>query len=200
MFLKELVIATGNSHKVEEISAMLDMPGLVVRSLADVGVKLDVEETGVTFQDNALIKAMAAVQMTGLAVLADDSGLEVDALGGRPGVRSSRFAHEQATDQENNAHLLKLLDGVPYDERTARFRCVMALVVPDERYEQFVEGACEGIIDLSEKGSHGFGYDPLFFVPEYNKTLGELGPEVKNRISHRAKAVSALHKILVSLV
>lgn len=197
MILKELIIATGNAHKVEEISAMLDIPGFVVKSLADVGVELDVEETGETFRDNALIKAMAAVQMTGLPVLADDSGLEVDALDGRPGVRSSRFAHEQATDQENNAHLLELLDAVVWEERTARFRCVMALVVP-ERDEQFVEGACEGIIDLEEKGSHGFGYDPLFFIPEFNKTLGELGPEVKNRISHRAKAVEALKEILIS--
>ncbi len=197
MSIKELVIATGNAHKVEEISDMLDMPGFSVRSLADVGVALDVEETGETFRDNALIKAMVAVQMTGLPVLADDSGLEVDALGGRPGVRSSRFAHEQATDAENNVHLLELLEGVPYDERTARFRCVMALVVPG-RDEQFVEGACEGIIGLEGKGSYGFGYDPLFFIPEYNMTLGELGPAVKNKISHRAKAVEALHKILVS--
>jgi XTP/dITP diphosphohydrolase len=199
MILKELVIATGNAHKVEEISDMLDMPGLVVRSLADVGAELDVVEDGETFRDNALIKARAAVQMTGLPTLADDSGLEVDALGGRPGVRSSRFAHEQATDAENNAHLLELLDAVVWEERTARFRCVMALVVPDEK-EQFVEGVCEGIIDLAEKGSYGFGYDPLFFVPAYNKTLGELGPAVKNKISHRAKAVEALHEILMGQV
>jgi XTP/dITP diphosphohydrolase len=164
-----------------------------------VGVKLEVDENGTTFRENALIKANVAVQMTGLPSLADDSGLEVDALDGRPGVRSARFAHEQATDAENNRHLLNLMSDIPWERRSARFRCVMALVVPDKK-ERFTEGVCEGIIDLEEKGSHGFGYDPLFFIPAYQKTLGELGPTVKNRISHRAGAARALRKILVGEV
>lgn len=199
MSLKKLVIATGNAHKVEEIRELLNIAELEVLSLTDVGKKLDVDENGTTFRENALIKANAAVQMTGLPSLADDSGLEVDALEGRPGVRSSRFAHEQATDAENNRHLLSLMSDVPWERRSARFRCVMALVVPDKK-ERFAEGVCEGIIDLKEKGSHGFGYDPLFFIPAYRKTLGELGPTVKNSISHRAAAARALREILVGEV
>lgn len=199
MSLKKLVIATGNAHKVDEIRELLHIAELEVLSLTDVGLRLEVDENGTTFRENALIKARAAMQLTGLPSLADDSGLEVDALAGRPGVRSSRFAHEQATDEENNRHLLHLMSDIPWERRSARFRCVMAMVVPDEK-ERFAEGVCEGIIDLKEKGSHGFGYDPLFFIPAYQKTLGELGPAVKNRISHRGHAAKALREILVGEV
>ena len=195
MHFDELVIATGNSHKVREIRELLEIPDLRIRSIADLGMKLDVEEDGATFRENALKKALAAVRMTGLPSLADDSGLEVDALGKRPGVRSSRFAHEHATDAENNRHLLNLMTNIPWEKRSARFRCVIALVAPDGG-RAYAEGVCEGIIALEEKGTHGFGYDPLFFIPAYRNTLGNLGPEIKNRISHRAEAVKVLREIL----
>jgi XTP/dITP diphosphohydrolase len=166
-----------------------------------LGASLDVVEDGETFRDNALIKARAVCRATHMVSLADDSGLEVDALGGRPGVRSARFAHEHATDAENNAKLLLELEAVPDAQRSARFRCVLALVTPSNDTPSTVDGVCEGSIAREPRGSGGFGYDPLFIVAgEGGRTLAELSEEEKNRVSHRGKAMRALRPLLVELV
>jgi XTP/dITP diphosphohydrolase len=169
---------------VAEIAAVLG-GDWSLRSAADFNLEEPVED-GLTLLDNAWIKARSVHERTGLPALADDTGLEVDALNGAPGVYSSRFAGETATYADNNAKLLKLLEGIPPDRRTARFRCVAAFV--DENVEAWTEGACEGVILNSLRGGSGFGYDPLFYVTELGKTLAECGMAEKNRISHRGRA------------
>jgi XTP/dITP diphosphohydrolase len=154
-----------------------------------------VVEDGATFAENALKKGMAAARATGLPVIADDSGLEVDLLGGRPGVRSARYAGEDATDSANNERLIGEIAGFPEGGRTAAFRCVVALCLPDGSCHTFT-GSLEGLILKEPRGSGGFGYDPLFLIPEYGKTLAELPMEVKNAISHRGKALAALKEYL----
>jgi XTP/dITP diphosphohydrolase len=206
-----LLVATGNKHKVEEIRAGLGA-GFVVLSTREVGVLLSPEETGSTFAENAAIKSIAwagALASSGSSgiewVLADDSGLEVDALGGAPGVQSARFAAlddgrpGNSPDGENNAKLLRLLEGVPVERRTARFRCVLALtpVLPApvevlREATRWFDGRCEGRIQMAEAGRGGFGYDPLFVPEGFRQSFAELGEEVKQRISHRAKALEAL--------
>lgn len=195
----DLVLATRNSGKVKELREMLG--GLPVRlfSLADWPQIPAIPETGSTFRENALLKAHAVARETGLTALADDSGLEVDYLGGAPGVFSARFAGEPADDLRNNQKLLDLLRGVPSDKRTARFRCVLAVVTPAKR-EYVTEGECRGVILEAPRGSGGFGYDPLFLVPEYGQTMAELPLEVKNRISHRGRALRQAICILAELV
>lgn len=170
-----------------------DLP-LRLRSLEELGLPAPPEE-GREFREIALGKARWASRRAGLPALADDSGLEVDALGGRPGVRSARYAGPGATDAENNRKLLEELRGLPLERRRARFRCAIALVDP-EGWETVVEGVCEGFIALEPRGTGGFGYDPLFWVPEYGRTFAELPPEVKNRISHRGQALRALRGAL----
>jgi XTP/dITP diphosphohydrolase len=184
-----LVVATSNPGKAREIAEILAGLPIEVLSLSDYPAIPEVEESGSTFEENALIKALHAAQYTGEAVLADDSGLEVDALDGKPGIHSSRFAGPGATDAQKNELLLQMLADVPDDKRTARFRCVAALVAPSGDYWTF-DGACEGRIIHESRGSNGFGYDPLFYVPDYDMTMAELPAEVKNRISHRAKAMA----------
>lgn len=197
-----LVLATQNEGKLSELRLLLaDLPVHVLSVRDALGASLDVVEDGETFRDNALIKARAVCRATHMVSLADDSGLEVDALGGRPGVRSARFAHEHATDAENNAKLLLELDGVPEAQRSARFRCVLALVTPNNDTPGTVDGVCEGSIARELHGSGGFGYDPLFIVAgEGGRTLAELSEEEKNRVSHRGKAMRALRPLLVELV
>ena len=153
-------------------------------------------EDGATYADNALLKARSYAARSGLLTLADDSGLEVDALGGAPGVRSARYAGEDASDAQRCALLLRNLEGVPDEARTARFRCVIALAWPDGR-TALAEGVCDGRISQALSGAHGFGYDPIFFVPEYGRTMAELPSEVKNRISHRARAARAAQELLL---
>lgn len=196
-----LLLATANRGKVAELTALLGDVGLTLVPLASLPGKRDpVVEDGATFLDNALLKAHAAAQATGMVTLAEDSGLEVDALGGRPGVRSARFAKEGATDAENNALLLSLLTDVDDDQRTARFRCVMVLVDPWSPSEPFVaEGRCEGSIAREPRGAGGFGYDPLFVVAGEDQTMAELPEERKNQISHRARAVAAMRPYLIAL-
>jgi len=166
-----------------------------ILSLRDFSPLSPVEEDGRTFRANALKKARAVAQRTGRLTIADDSGLEVDYLQGKPGVHSARFAGEAASDADNNRKLLRLLEGVPASQRGAAFRCVIAVVDPCGK-ESWVEGACSGVIGEQERGKQGFGYDPLFVIPELGKTLAELPLAEKNRISHRGKALAALKEVL----
>jgi XTP/dITP diphosphohydrolase len=201
--LLTIVLATSNHGKLAELRALLaDLP-VQLRSAAEVlGEQPKIVEDGATFEANALIKARAIAQATRTLALADDSGLEVDALGGRPGVRSARFAHERATDAENNAALLRELSEVEEGARSARFRCVLALVDPWQESELHVaEGSCEGSIARAPRGSGGFGYDPLFLVDgQDGKAMAELSEADKNQVSHRGRAVQALRAILLKLV
>ncbi len=180
----KLLIATQNPGKLREISEIIgDLP-ITYQSLTDVGIKEDVAETGDTYAANALIKANFATQATGLVALGDDSGLEVDALGGRPGLYSARYA---SSVPERWAKLLGELKDVPWVQRTARFVCVMAITAPN-REPIIVEGECRGLITFEPKGTNGFGYDPLFYLPDYGCTMAELPEDVKNRVSHRGVA------------
>jgi XTP/dITP diphosphohydrolase len=202
--LFELLLATSNRGKLAELRALLaDLP-IEITSLAQaLPGKPQAVEDGATFRDNALIKARAAASATMLVTLAEDAGLEVDALGGRPGVRSARFSGEGATDAQNNATLLKALEEVEDDQRIARFRCVMVLIDPwaeEGAREIVVEGSCEGVIARAPRGGGGFGYDPLFLVDGFGRTMAELTDDEKNRVSHRARAVQALRPALLALV
>jgi len=189
------VVATGNRHKVEEIRAILaDLP-VTIRSLAEFPGAPDVVEDGTTYRENALKKARSAARFTGKPVLADDTGLEVDALNGQPGLYAARFAGEGCTYQDNVRKMLRLMDGVPPERRGARFVCVIALVSPGGR-EQVVEGELRGRITESQAGSGGFGYDPVFFVPEAGRTLAELTADEKNRVSHRRRALDRARTII----
>jgi XTP/dITP diphosphohydrolase len=193
--MKELLVATGNKGKLKELELLLQGSVERIRSLADFPELPAVEEDGKTFEENASKKARSAAMATGLPVLADDSGLMVDLLGGRQGVHSARFAGQAATDTENNARLLRELAGVPAESRGAAFRCVIALCLPGGSCDTF-DGELRGIILETPRGTEGFGYDPLFLVPEYGKTLAELPLAIKNRISHRGKALLGLKEFL----
>jgi XTP/dITP diphosphohydrolase len=193
--VRELVVATKNPGKLRELRALLgDLP-LELRSADDIP---DVDETGTTFAENAELKVRAAVAWSGAWALADDSGLEVDALDGRPGVYSNRFAGENTTEQQRNHRLLELLADVPRERRTARYRAAVALAAPDGRI-WITEGTCEGVIVDEPRGENGFGYDPHFYLPEWGKTMAELDPDTKNRISHRARALAAARTMLERL-
>lgn len=187
--IEAVVLATRNSGKVREFSRLLEGVFAEVISLNDLDSPPEVIEDGATFRDNALKKARAIARYSGKPALADDSGLEVDALGGKPGVYSARYAGENASDKDNIIKLLQDLNGV--EKRRARFVCCLALVIP-EAGETVVEGICEGVIADQPSGNGGFGYDPVFFLPEYGKTMAEISPELKNRISHRARAARLL--------
>ncbi len=191
-----IVLATRNPGKIAEIKALL--PGVRIRPAASFPGCPEPEETGRTFEENALIKARAVARYTGMTALADDSGLEVDALDGAPGVRSARYAGPAATDRDNLLRLLDALDGISEADRTARFRCVMAIAAPDGR-TWTEEGTCEGRILQEPRGESGFGYDPLFVPAGYENTFGELDASVKNRISHRAKALRRIAEVLRAL-
>ena len=196
---RTLVIATRNRKKFEEMAAILRGLDLAIRSLADFGHLPTVPETGETFEENAKAKALAYAQATGQWALADDSGLEVDALGGRPGVRSSRWGGEEGNDGLNNRTLLEALADHPKEMWTARYRCVVALATPD-RVLLVAEGACEGRITDRPAGSNGFGYDPHFYLPDLGRTMAQLAPSAKNRRSHRGRAIRALKRRLKKLL
>ena len=185
-----VLVSTRNAHKLVEIRQILG-PSFELLDLSSVPALGEVEETGTTFEENAALKALAASAHFGGWVLADDSGLEVDALGSAPGVRSARFSGEGATDVTNRALLLEKLAGVPSNQRSARFRCVIALARGGEVLAHF-SGAVEGAIIQSEKGEGGFGYDPLFVPEGFGETFAELGAETKNRLSHRGRALAGL--------
>ena len=185
-----VLVSTRNAHKLVEIRQILG-PSFELLDLSSIPALGEVEETGTTFEENAGLKAFAASAHFGGWVLADDSGLEVDALAGAPGVRSARFSGEGATDVTNRALLLEKLAGVPSNQRSARFRCVIALARGGEVLAHF-SGAVEGAIIQSEKGEGGFGYDPLFVPEGFGETFAELGAETKNRLSHRGRALAGL--------
>ncbi|MBN9647927.1 MULTISPECIES: ribonuclease PH [Terrisporobacter] len=192
----DIVISTGNAHKLEEIGAILRDLDYNIYSLKDVNLgNLDIEENGKTFEHNALIKARTVAKLTNKITIADDSGLEVDAIGKKPGIYSARYAGENATDEENREKLLKALKNTPISHRSGRFVCCIAVVFPDGK-EFVVRGTCEGTIAFEEKGKNGFGYDSLFLVDNYNKTFAELPAAVKNGISHRAKALELMKEEL----
>lgn len=191
----KLLVATRNPGKKREYAELLEGLGLELVTLDEAGIDLEVEETGATFAQNALLKARAYRDASGLPTLADDSGLEVDALGGAPGVRSARYAGEGATDADRYLKLLGEIAGVPEGRRGARFRCVIAVAWPEGPVDT-AEGICEGHITREPRGEHGFGYDPVFHVDELGRTMAELPPEVKNRISHRARAARAIRTAL----
>lgn len=196
---KQLIIASGNAHKVSEFSSLLEGLGFEVCSAKVCGGMPDVVEDGDSFAANALIKARAlrAIAPKDAWVLSDDSGLSVDMLGGAPGIFSARYAGPEATDQKNLEKLLYVLCGVPTASRSARFRCVLALIDP-EGNETCHEGACAGHIAMEPSGAAGFGYDPIFIPEGYNQSFAELGDAVKSKLSHRAKAVDVLKGIFES--
>jgi XTP/dITP diphosphohydrolase len=195
-----ILVATTNEGKLREYERLLaGVPDLELETMGALGELVEVVEDRDTFSANAGKKASEIAAVAGMPCLADDSGLEVDALGGRPGVRSARYAGEDATDAENNQKLLEALRDVPDAQRTARFRCAIALVDANGREVALVEGTCEGRIGQEPKGSHGFGYDPLFVPDGFTQTIAELGPETKDRISHRAQAAAKLVPVLRQL-
>ena len=193
--MEKLVFATGNEGKMREIREILGRPGLTILSQKEAGIVSDAEENGATFEANALIKARAVAAQTDAPVLADDSGLEIDYLNGEPGVYSARYMGEDTPYEIKNQKLLDLLEGVPEEQRTARFVCVIAAVLPDGR-EFTTRGTIEGIIGYESRGEGGFGYDPIFFVPEFGCSTAELTMEQKNLVSHRGKALRAMKEVL----
>jgi XTP/dITP diphosphohydrolase len=196
-FPPTIALATHNPHKLRELDRICaDWPvgwvSVVTRDPADFP---DVDETGTTYLDNALLKARATAEALGIPALADDSGIEVDALGGRPGPRSARYAGEQASDEENLSALIQAIRGIPAAGRTARYRCVAALAYPDGAVEH-QEGVCEGTLRTAPAGDGGFGYDPIFTPVGWDVTMAELSDEQKDRISHRGRAFRALREAL----
>jgi XTP/dITP diphosphohydrolase len=194
----KLLLATNNKGKLEELRDLLYGVPLDLICPIQAGLALEVEENGKTYVTNARLKARAFARASGLLTLADDSGLEVDVLKGAPGVLSSRYAGPNASDSQRVAYLLSKLKGILWEQRTARFRCVMAIASPDGQIKS-CSGSARGIITCEPRGSNGFGYDPVFYFPELGKTMAELTSEVKNRISHRARAASKARIILSSL-
>lgn len=192
---RSLVLATANPGKIAEITAILGPIGVPILPFSAFPGAPALEEAGATYLENAAAKARAAASFTGHIALADDSGLEVEALGGEPGVHSARYLGSEATDAERLAAILRALRTYPWPGREARFRCVVALANPTGTV-RWAEGCCEGFIAFEARGDRGFGYDPVFFVPECKVTMAELDPEVKNRISHRARALRAAREIL----
>ena len=196
-------MATRNPGKIRELQDLLQDLGVTLLSLADFPHLPEIPEDGATFQENAAIKARAVSRLTGRPALADDSGLAVDALGGRPGVYSARYAQDRTApqppgDADNWRKLLDEMVGVPWEQRGARFVCEIALALPDGRLFR-AHGECEGRIAQEARGNAGFGYDPVFWVPEFSATMAQVGPEVKNRISHRARALAAFKDLLAAL-
>ncbi|GLC31440.1 XTP/dITP diphosphatase [Clostridium omnivorum] len=194
--MKRIIVASNNAHKIKEIKQILEALEFEVISLKEAGINVDVEENGNTFMENAYIKASEIHKLHKEdLILADDSGLMVDVLGGAPGVYSARYAGEHGNDKKNNEKLLAELKGKKIEERTARFVCAMVLITDDERVIK-VQGEIEGYIKEELSGGGGFGYDPLFYVPEYEMTFGEMTEEMKNSISHRSRALSKLKEEL----
>ena len=190
-----IVLATNNKHKIREIKNILADLSMEILTLEDFTGFPKVEETGKTFEENAIIKAQAIYQFTGLPSVADDSGLEVDALDGAPGVLSSRFAGEHYSFEDNNRKLLSLMKDIPRERRGAKFICVVALA-KDVNHIVTVKGEVKGIITFEEKGENGFGYDPVFYLPHLNKTFAQLSLEEKNKISHRAQAFAKAKELI----
>lgn len=197
--MTKIIFASNNQGKIKEVKQICSDMNVEIISMKEAGIDLEVEEDGKTFEENALIKAEAIMKLTGEITIADDSGLEVDYLGGEPGVYSARYmGHDTSYDIKNKA-IIDRLEGVEDKDRTARFVCAMAAVFPDGRHFT-TRGTMEGIIGYEIKGSNGFGYDPIVYLPQYQKTSAELSPEEKNKISHRGEALEKLKKQLVDYI
>lgn len=196
--MTKLLLATNNQAKVREYKSLLQNLPYELVSLADLGLGIIIEEEGESFEENARLKATSSAAESRLVALADDSGLEVDALGGKPGWLSARYAGEGASDEKRVDYLLSKLEGVPWEERSARFRCVIAVAAPGGKVD-FCSGECRGFITFEPRGRYGFGYDPIFYLPELDKTLAELPLEVKNLVSHRGRAAEKVSQVLERL-
>ncbi len=193
--MKRLIFATGNKDKMKEIREILgDLP-VEILSMKEAGIQADIEENGKSFEENALIKARAVCRLAGEMVLADDSGLEIDYLNGEPGIYSARYMGEDTSYKIKNQNLIDRLAGVPDEERTARFVCAIAAAFPDGR-EYVVRGTIEGMIGYEERGENGFGYDPIFYLPDRGVSTAELSREEKNSISHRGNALKKMKELL----
>ena len=190
-----IVFATGNVGKMREIRMIMEDMGMEILSMKEIGINPDIVEDGTTFTENAIIKAKAVAALTDAIVLADDSGLEIDALNKEPGIYSARYMGEDTSYRLKNANLIERLEGVPDEKRTARFVCAIAAVLPNGELLTTL-GTVEGRIGYEEKGANGFGYDPIFFLPEFGSTSAELTDEQKNEISHRGKALRAMKELL----
>lgn len=197
--MKEILIATNNAGKGRDFEALFTPLGIQVLTLNDIKEKIEVEETGTTFEENAILKAETVASLLGKVVIADDSGLEIDALDGAPGVYSARYAGADSTDAKNIDKALEALQGVPSEERTARFRCVLAIAGPGIQTEVF-SGSCEGKITEERQGANGFGYDPIFYIPAQACTMAELTPDEKSAISHRGAALAKLQTKLPQFI
>ena len=193
--MDKIIFATGNEGKMKEVRMILEDLGLPVLSLKDAGITADVEENGTTFEENAQIKAKAIMEMTGALVLADDSGLEVDALDKEPGIYSARYMRHDTSYHIKNQNIIDRLEGKVGEERSARFVCAIAAAFPDGRV-LITRGTMEGQIGYEEKGENGFGYDPIFYLPEYQCYSAELSLEEKNKLSHRGKALRLMKERL----
>ena len=191
--MDKIIFATGNEGKMKEVRMILEDLGLPVLSLKDAGITADVEENGTTFEENAQIKAKAIMEMTGALVLADDSGLEVDALDKEPGIYSARYMGHDTSYHIKNQNIIDRLEGKVGEERSARFVCAIAAAFPDGRV-LITRGTMEGQIGYEEKGENGFGYDPIFYLPEYGCTSAELAPEKKNELSHRGEGLRKMEE------
>ena len=188
----KVILASKNKDKIREISNILKNSNKTLLTCNDIDIP-EVEETGSTFVENAILKARSASLTTGLAAIADDSGIEIDYLDAKPGVKSARYSGRDATNESNNLKLLRALDGVPYEKRKACYRCVIVYMrFPDDPFPIITSGSWEGYITEKLIGTNGFGYDPLFYLPEYDKTSAEISTSLKNKISHRAKALKKL--------
>lgn len=195
---QKLLLATNNQAKALEYKSLLqDLPYELI-TLAELGITTAVNEVGETLEENARLKATALAAESQLPALADDSGLEVDALGGEPGRLSARYAGESASDRDRVNYLLARLEGVPWEKRSARFRSVIAIATPGGKVE-FCSGECRGFVTFEPRGGHGFGYDPVFYLPELDKTMAELPLEAKNQVSHRGQAARKAYQVLERL-
>ena len=192
---QRLIFATGNEHKMKEIREILDESKYEIISMKEAGVDIDIVEDGKTFEENALVKAKAVMEVTGQLTLADDSGLEIDALNGEPGIYSSRYLGEDTSYVKKNSVILERLKDVPEEKRSARFVCAVAAVFPDGQ-TKVIRGTMEGIIGYEIKGENGFGYDPIFYLPQYGKYSAELSSDEKNAISHRGEALRRIREVL----
>lgn len=197
--MKEVIIATKNPGKAREFEHIFASRGIEVKTLLDFPEIPEVEETGTTFEENAILKAEAVSRALNRMVIGDDSGLMIDALEGRPGIYSARYAGEQKNDQNNTNKVLSELENVPEEKRTARFYCALAVAVPGQK-PITVSGTCEGRILEEQRGTNGFGYDPVFYVPEKGLAMAELSSDEKNKISHRANALKKLDAVLDSIL
>jgi len=196
--MPKLLLATNNKGKAREYKSLLQGIPFELVTPAELGISTEVAEVGKSFEENARLKAKTLAAESRLLALADDSGLEVDALGGEPGTLSARYAGEGASDRDRVSYLLTKLEGVPQEKRTARFRCVIAIATPQGEVE-LCSGECEGFIAFEPRGNRGFGYDPIFYLPELKKTMAELPPELKNKVSHRGKAAVKAREVLERL-